>query len=1101
QGHGGAALLVDSSGAAGVAAGGRGVQKARLRGGQEVAKDAGAVKAGTANLHQDRMALLVNQYVHGGVAGHLLGEQAGVQVLPKADADALAGADVVGQAAGAVHVGQDAAVDGHGGAAVGAVDEHAAAAQVDVHGAVVAIVGAGEHPDAALGEVGGHHDARADGEVAHVLVASLAQHGRIKGAAAPHSMTRHPQLLPSLCLLCLIIVVLTPSVRPAEQKASQLHHSFVEEQPSGTKCFQKSKIDRESLCSEVGACCPEAPDCKLSLSIIVFDKSQPGKVREIVRLDLRVVDLNDNAPRWNSPRLSLEVPEHSPVGSRFQLPVAMDPDKAPENATQRYELVSGLDKFQLGYLLADPAGRQAGSLWLEIRADLDREVAAWHQAELVAVDGGHPAALTGSLTVNISVSDINDNPPRFGRFPRLVKVAENSPLSRELLRLNATDADDSDMERLRFRLGVSASQSVAEMFRVDKRTGSVWAMRTLDYEERKSYDIPVTVTDGKHSADASVRIEVVNENDNPPKITLVSFGGGGGGSSSGNFELAENAAFGTTVASLDVFDADDKEESLSVACYVEPPTEFGILPLYKSAKRNFLVVSNRAFDREQTPSFTVRISCNDNGTPNRVDSVVMRIDIRDENDNTPEFLQNPLFVLLPENKDPLPAFVLAKMEARDADSGDNAELRYSLDAASSRHFDIDRGTAAIWARRSFDRELEQQFNLTVFATDLGDLPDVEGRRRTATGTVVVNIEDVNDCPPEFSASHYAFAVEENAELTRYLGNVTASDCDAEERHRRVVYRMLGGPSGPDSQLAFNYFRVTQDGRVYTGSQPIDREFRESFTFLVLADDQAGRRQTAHVTVSILDINDNSPQWVFPSSDTQQVNVSVQQPIGRPVARLRTKDPDYGPNGSVVYSLESHQPPTRLFSVTPEGEILLSGQINPARDLGQFVRLRIVAADRGQPPRSSWANLTIRIVERAPDEGGGGFFGSSPRTADGNLAIILAMVVVTVIVSIFLIAAIVFLRCRTAGGAAGAAGRAAGHDRGPGGCCPAPPRRGWSNRRRAPPGRQPAYQQRRHRRRRLAGRPARSAAAATRPALRLAAAATADWAGRTTSCWP
>lgn len=53
-------------------------------------------------------------------------------------------------------------------------------------------------------------------------------------------------------------------------------------------------------------------------------------------------------------------------------------------------------------------------------------------------------------------------------------------------------------------------------------------------------------------------------------------------------------------------------------------------------------------------------------------------------------------------------------------------------------------------------------------------------------------------------------------------------------------------------------------------------------------------------VTVLDVNDNSPEIVDPQGDV--VSVREEQPPGTEVARVRALDTDLGENASVTYSI-------------------------------------------------------------------------------------------------------------------------------------------------------------------------------------------------------
>ncbi|XP_057244737.1 protocadherin gamma-A12-like, partial [Malurus melanocephalus] len=133
------------------------------------------------------------------------------------------------------------------------------------------------------------------------------------------------------------------------------------------------RIDREQLCERV-------PQCVLRCELIVEGEMQ------VYGIQVEITDINDNAPSFREAETELKMSETTPVGSRFFLAEAHDPDSG-RNSLQSYEL-SGDEHFSLA-VQAGPGGDQRPELVLA--KALDREEAAFHELVLRASDGGDPA--------------------------------------------------------------------------------------------------------------------------------------------------------------------------------------------------------------------------------------------------------------------------------------------------------------------------------------------------------------------------------------------------------------------------------------------------------------------------------------------------------------------------------------------------------------------------------------------------------------------------------------------------------------------------------------------------------------------------------------
>lgn len=88
----------------------------------------------------------------------------------------------------------------------------------------------------------------------------------------------------------------------------------------------------------------------------------------------------------------------------------------------------------------------------------------------------------------------------------------------------------------------------------------------------------------------------------------------------------------------------------------------------------------------------------------------------------------------------------------------------------------------------------------------------------------------------------------------------------------------------------------------TTREPLDRETKSVHELVLEARDQGTPSRAARVSVkvTVLDVNDNSPEIVDPQGDV--VSVREEQPPGTEVARVRAMDMDLGENASVTYSI-------------------------------------------------------------------------------------------------------------------------------------------------------------------------------------------------------
>lgn len=98
-----------------------------------------------------------------------------------------------------------------------------------------------------------------------------------------------------------------------------------------------------------------------------------------------------------------------------------------------------LDLFRSARPLPAPAGDPDGDFHLHpstgalsTSRGLDRETRAEHTLEVVATDRGSPA-LSTTVTVQVQVTDVNDNSPVFSRSSYAVEVSEDAAEGSQVL--------------------------------------------------------------------------------------------------------------------------------------------------------------------------------------------------------------------------------------------------------------------------------------------------------------------------------------------------------------------------------------------------------------------------------------------------------------------------------------------------------------------------------------------------------------------------------------------------------------------------------------------------------------------------------------------
>ncbi|CAJ0953603.1 unnamed protein product [Ranitomeya imitator] len=291
------------------------------------------------------------------------------------------------------------------------------------------------------------------------------------------------------------------------------------------------RIDRETLCRA-------AADCVLTFDAVVENPLN------IFSVKINIQDINDNPPTFLHSTLILKMSESTSQGAKFALKKAEDLDVGV-NSLISYSL-SENQYFALGEKVSTD-----GSVFPELILEkpLDRETQNKHELILTASDGGNPVQ-TGTALINIIINDINDNSPVFTQDVYKVSVRENIPVNSTILQVSASDEDEGVNAQITYSFSNTA-KTIFETLTINQNNGEIKIKRILDYEVIKFYDISVQAEDGGGlAAHAKVLIEITDENDNAPEISITS----------SSDLIPEDSPPGTMVALIQVHDPDSGEK-------------------------------------------------------------------------------------------------------------------------------------------------------------------------------------------------------------------------------------------------------------------------------------------------------------------------------------------------------------------------------------------------------------------------------------------------------------------------------------------------------------------------------------------------------------
>ncbi|KAM4585629.1 protocadherin-19 isoform 7-T7 [Fundulus diaphanus] len=538
---------------------------------------------------------------------------------------------------------------------------------------------------------------------------------------------------------------------------------WVELSPAGILTTQM-KIDRDVVCRQ-------NPKCIISLEVM-------SNSMEICVIKVEIEDLNDNAPRFPTSHIDLEISENASPGTRFPLEGASDPDSGIFGV-QSYSITPN----ELFGLEIKTRGDGSKIAELVVQKSLDRETQSHYTYEISAEDGGEPPKI-GAVQLNIKVIDSNDNNPVFDEPVYTVNVMENSPVNTLVIDLNATDPDEGTNGEVVYSFNSYVTEKTREAFKIDPRTGIITVNGVLDYEATQIYEIDVQAKDlGPNSipAHCKVTVNVMDTNDNPPVISLLSL-------NTEMVEVSENAQRGYVIALVRVSDKDSGANG-KVKCTLQGNVPFR-LQEYESFST--ILVDGR-LDREQKDTFNLTIQAEDSGIPQLRATKSLVVKVTDENDNPPHFLKPHYQEMVMENN--LPGSCLLAVSAQDPDLGMNGTVSYSIVPGEIKHMDVNtyvsiNPSGRIYSMRSFDHEYTRTFDFKVLARDNGN-PSL-----SSNATVRIVVLDVNDNTPVMTNPPLVngtaeVSIPRNAGVGYMVTQVKADDYD-EGENGRLTYTISEG---------------------------------------------------------------------------------------------------------------------------------------------------------------------------------------------------------------------------------------------------------------------------------------------------------------------
>ncbi|XP_033989928.1 protocadherin beta-15-like [Trematomus bernacchii] len=547
--------------------------------------------------------------------------------------------------------------------------------------------------------------------------------------------------------------------------------------------------------------------------------------------------------------------------------------------------------------------------------------------------------------ISLLIQDVNDNSPVFPKDIIKLEIRE-SAIKGARYRLN--EAHDTDIGKNMVEQYILQNNEHFVLSVRDDTDGSknveLVLEKELDREKEHDLNVVMIAVDGgnpQRSGSAIIHVTVLDANDNAPVFDQAFY----------KASLPEDSALDTLVVTVSATDSDEG---------VNGAVTYEFSRISERAKKVFSLNSKTGeikviglLDFENNSKYEMRIDAKD-GYGLSSDSKLM-IEITDVNDNAPVIYIKSLTNPIPENVSP--GAEVGIINVQDRDSETNGQVRCSIQQnVPFKLVPSIKNYYSLVTTGQLDRELVSDYNITITATDEGSPP------LSSSKIIQLSVADINDNPPVFEEQSYSAHVTENNKPGSTLCSVTARDPDWRQ-NGTVIYSLL--PGEVNGAPVSSYLSVNGDTGVIHAVRSFDYEQFRSFKVHLMARDNGSPPLSSNVTVSVFisDVNDNSPQILYPAPEGNSFMTELVPKAahgGSLVSKVIAVDADSGQNAWLSYHIVKSTDPG-LFTIG-----LHSGEIRTQRDISESDSMKqnliVSVKDNGQPSLSATCSMYLLISD-------------------------------------------------------------------------------------------------------------------------------------------
>ncbi|XP_063738735.1 cadherin-8 isoform X2 [Eleginops maclovinus] len=467
----------------------------------------------------------------------------------------------------------------------------------------------------------------------------------------------------------------------------------------------------------------EKAEYTLTAQVVNADTDEP--LEPPSEFIIKVQDINDNPPQFNEGPYRASVPEMSGVGTPVTRVTATDADDPVYGNSARlvYSILEGQPYFSV-----DP---NTATIKIALHG-MDREMREEYLVVIQAKDmGGHMGGLSGTTTVTVTLTDVNDNPPKFSKSLYEFVIPEDLPIGKMGGKVKANDRDIGDNAKSTYNIIEGDEQGMFEIV-TDAQTqeGILRLKRVIDYESKRAYTLKVEATNLRSEPGngvpfkdtATVKI-VVEDSDEPPVFLKPVY----------LLEVNENAPINTVIGSVTARDPDSSASS--VRYFIDRHTD--LERQFNINVDDGKITLAKPLDRETDMWHNITVTATEVRNHSQISRAIVAIRVMDINDNAPEFATEYEAFLCENGK---PGQVIQTVSAVDKDDpiqGHYFDYRLVPEMLNNPNFTIknnqDNSISVLAKHDTFRRQKQEMYFLPIIVTDNGNPP------MSSTNTLTIRV--------------------------------------------------------------------------------------------------------------------------------------------------------------------------------------------------------------------------------------------------------------------------------------------------------------------------------------------------------------------------